>query len=136
MLYSQLGINQEILDGSAKEETMLNYQNRTIEPIVSAVVDEMKRKFLTKTARSQGQSIMSFRDPLKMVPVSQLAELSDKLTRNEIVSSNEIRQAIGMKPSKDPAADELRNKNLNQPAEELGNEPTEQTEVDEEGGIK
>lgn len=136
MLYSQLGINQEILDGSAKEETMLNYQNRTIEPIVSAVVDEMKRKFLTKTARSQGQSIMSFRDPLKMVPVSQLAELSDKLTRNEIVSSNEIRQAIGMKPSKDPAADELRNKNLNQPAEELGNEPTEQTEVDEEGGNK
>ncbi len=136
MLFSQLGLNQEILDGSAKEETMLNYQNRTIEPIVSAVVDEMKRKFLTKTARSQGQSIMSFRDPLKMVPVSQLAELSDKLTRNEIVSSNEIRQAIGMKPSKDPAADELRNKNLNQPAEELGNEPTEQTEVDEEGGIK
>ena len=136
MLFSQLGLNQEILDGSAKEETMLNYQNRTIEPLVSAVVDEMKRKFLTKTARSQGQSIMSFRDPLKMVPVSQLAELSDKLTRNEIVSSNEIRQAIGMKPSKDPAADELRNKNLNQPAEELGNEPTEQTEVDEEGGIK
>ena len=136
MLFSQLGLNQEILDGSAKEETMLNYQNRTIEPIVSAVVDEMKRKFLTKTARSKGQSIMSFRDPLKMVPVSQLAELSDKLTRNEIVSSNEIRQAIGMKPSKDPAADELRNKNLNQPAEELGNEPTEQTEVDEEGGIK
>ena len=136
MLFSQLGLNQEILDGSAKEETMLNYQNRTIEPLVSAVVDEMKRKFLTKTARSKGQSIMSFRDPLKMVPVSQLAELSDKLTRNEIVSSNEIRQAIGMKPSKDPAADELRNKNLNQPAEELGNEPTEQTEVDEEGGIK
>lgn len=136
MLYSQLGINQEILDGSAKEETMLNYQNRTIEPIVSAVVDEMKRKFLTKTARSQKQSIMSFRDPLKLVPVSQLAELSDKLTRNEIVSSNEIRQAIGMKPSKDPAADELRNKNLNQPVEELNKETAEKTEVDEEGGIK
>lgn len=136
MLYSQLGINQEILDGSAKEETMLNYQNRTIEPIVSAVVDEMKRKFLTKTARSQKQSIMSFRDPLKLVPVSQLAELSDKLTRNEIVSSNEIRQAIGMKPSKDPAADELRNKNLNQPVEELNKETAEKTEVDEEGGNK
>lgn len=136
MLYSQLGINQEILDGSAKEETMLNYQNRTIEPIVSAVVDEIKRKFLTKTARSQKQSIMSFRDPLKLVPVSQLAELSDKLTRNEIVSSNEIRQAIGMKPSKDPAADELRNKNLNQPVEELNKETAEKTEVDEEGGNK
>ena len=136
MLFSQLGLNQEILDGSAKEETMLNYQNRTIEPLVSAVVDEMKRKFLTKTARSLNQSIMSFRDPLKMVPVSQLAELSDKLTRNEIVSSNEIRQAIGMKPSKDPSADELRNKNLNQPTEELEQKPTEQTEVDEEGGIK
>ena len=119
MLFSQLGINQEILDGSAKEETMLNYQNRTIEPIVSAVVDEIKRKFLTKTARSQRQSIMSFRDPLKLVPVTQLAELADKFTRNEIVSSNEIRQAIGMKPSKDPAADELRNKNINQSKEEF-----------------
>lgn len=133
MLYSQLGINQDILDGSAKEETMLNYQNRTIEPIVAAVVDEMKRKFLTKTARSQMQSIMSFRDPLKLVPVSQLAELSDKLTRNEIVSSNEIRQAIGMKPSKDPAADELRNKNLNQPNEPAKGE-AEQTEDNVEGG--
>lgn len=114
MLYSQLGINQAILEGSANEETMLNYYNRTIEPIVSAVVDEMKRKFLTKTARSQGQSIASFRDPFKLVPVKELAEISDKMTRNEIMSSNEIRQVIGMKPSKDPSADQLRNKNLNQ----------------------
>jgi len=131
MLYSQLGINQEILDGSAKEETMLNYQNRTIEPIVSAVVDEMKRKFLTKTARSQHQSIEFFRDPLKDIPASQLAELSDKLTRNEIVSSNEVRQAIGMKPSKDPAADELRNKNLNKAVDDQ-TEPTEEIDVKEE----
>ena len=117
MLYSQLGINQEILDGSAKEETMLNYQNRLIEPIVSAVVDEMKRKFLSPNARSEHESIMSFRDPLKLVPATQLAELADKLTRNEIATSNEIRQSIGMKPAKDPAADELRNKNLNQPTD-------------------
>ena len=129
MLYSQLGINQEILDGSAKEETMLNYYNRTIEPIVSAVVDEMKRKFLSKTARAQGQSIMSFRDPFKLVPVKELAEISDKMTRNEIMSSNEIRQAIGMKPSKDPAADELRNKNLNKSAEEQPSQ-TDQPEND------
>ena len=135
MLYSQLGINQEILDGSANEETMLNYYNRTIEPIVSAVVDEMKRKFLTKTARSQGQSIMSFRDPFKLVPVKELAEISDKMTRNEIMSSNEIRQTIGMKPSKDPAADELRNKNLNQSVDALTKE-ADQTENNEEGGNK
>ncbi len=131
MLYSQLGINQEILDGSAKEETMLNYYNRTIEPIVSAVVDEMKRKFLSKTARAQGQSIMSFRDPFKLVPVKELAEISDKMTRNEIMSSNEIRQAIGMKPSSDPAADELRNKNLNKSADEQL-KLTDQTENDED----
>ena len=136
MLYSQLGINQEILDGSAKEETMLNYYNRTIEPIVSAVVEEMKRKFLTKTARSQGQSIMSFRDPFKLVPVKELAEISDKMTRNEIMSSNEIRQTIGMKPSKDPAADELRNKNLNQSKEEILPNKTGQPENNEEGGSK
>lgn len=131
MLYSQLGLNREILDGSANEETMLNYYNRTIEPIVSAVVDEMKRKFLTKTARSEGQSISSFRDPFKLVPVKELAEISDKMTRNEIMSSNEIRQAIGMRPSKDPSADELRNKNLNQPTEEIAKK-IEQTENNDE----
>ncbi len=135
MLYSQLGINQQILDGSANEETMLNYYNRTIEPIVSAVVDEMKRKFLTKTARSQDQSIMSFRDPFKLVPVKELAEISDKMTRNEIMSSNEIRQTIGMKPSKDPAADELRNKNLNQAVDQIQNK-AEQTENNEEEETK
>lgn len=130
MLYSQLGINQEILDGSAKEETMLNYQNRLIEPIVSAVVDEMKRKFLSRDARSNHESIMSFRDPLKLVPTSQLAELADKLTRNEIATSNEIRQSIGMKPAKDPAADELRNKNLNQPTDVVSAK-TEQNKVND-----
>lgn len=135
MLYGQLGINQQILDGTANEETMLNYYNRTIEPIVSAVVDEMKRKFLSKTARSLNQSVMSFRDPFKLVPVSQLAEISDKMTRNEILSSNEIRQAIGIKPSKDPAADELRNKNLNQSVE-AQQEPTEQTENNEKEEAK
>lgn len=135
MLYSQLGINQAILDGSANEETMLNYYNRTIEPIVSAVVDELKRKFLTKTARTQGQSVMSFRDPFKLVPVKELAEISDKMTRNEIMSSNEIRQTIGLKPSKDPAADELRNKNLNQ-AKETEDPPIEQTENNEEEETK
>ena len=135
MLYSQLGINQEILDGSAKEETMLNYYNRTIEPIVSAVVEELKRKFLTKTARSLGQSIVSFRDPFKLVPVKELAEISDKMTRNEIMSSNEIRQAIGMKPSSDPAADELRNKNLNQSNQALPKK-TEQPENNEEEETK
>lgn len=113
MLYSQLGITQSILDGTADEKTMLNYHNRTIEPIVSAIVDEMKRKFLSKTARSQKQSIVFFRDPFKLVPVAEIAEIADKFTRNEIATSNEIRQEIGWKPSKDPAADELRNKNLN-----------------------
>ena len=114
MLYSQLGITQSILDGTADEKTMLNYYNRSIEPILAAIIDEMKRKFLTKTARTQGQSIMFFRDPFKLVPVNQMAEIADKFTRNEIVSSNEIRQIIGMKPSDDPNADQLRNKNLNQ----------------------
>ena len=114
MLYSQLGINQTVLDGTADEKTMLNYTNRSIGPIISAIVDEMKRKFLTKTARSQMQSIRYFKDPFKLVPVNEIAEISDKLTRNEIASSNEIRQIIGWKPSQDPAADELRNKNLNQ----------------------
>lgn len=116
MLYSQLGITQAILDGTADEKTMLNYTNRTIEPIISAIVDEMKRKFLTKTARSQRKSIMFFRDPFRLVPVNELAEITDKFTRNEIATSNEMRQVIGWKPSKDPAADELRNKNLSEPA--------------------
>lgn len=116
MLYSQLGITQSILDGTADEKTMLNYNNRTIEPIIAAIVDEMKRKFLTKTARSQLQSISYFRDPFKLVPVNEIAEIADKFTRNEIMTSNEIRQVIGMKPSDDPGADELRNKNLSAPA--------------------
>ena len=120
MLYSQLGLTQSILEGSADEKTMLNYYNRTIEPIIAAIVDEIKRKFLTKTARAQKQSIMFFRDPFKLVPVENMAEIADKFTRNEIMTSNEIRQIVGMMPSKDPGADELRNKNLNQSAEEMG----------------
>lgn len=117
MAYSQIGITTSILDGTADDKTMLNYNNRTIEPIVSAIVDALKRTFLTKTARSQKQSIMFFRDPFKLVPVADLAEIADKFTRNEIMTSNEIRQIIGMKPSNDPKADELRNKNLSEPAE-------------------
>ena len=114
MLFSQLGITQTILDGTADEQTMLNYYSRTIEPIVTAIVDEMKRKFLTKTARSQNQSIESFRDPFKLVPVNNIAEIADKFTRNEIMTSNEIRQVIGMKPSDDPKADQLINSNIAQ----------------------
>ena len=114
MLFSQLGITQTILDGTADEQTMLNYYSRTIEPIVTAIVDEMKRKFLTKTARSQNQSIESFRDPFKLVPVNNIAEIADKFTRNEIMTSNEIRQIIGMKPSDDPKADQLINSNIAQ----------------------
>lgn len=114
MLFSQLGITQSILDGTADESTMLNYMNRIIEPIISAIVDAMKRTFLTKTARTQGQSILFFRDPFKLVPLSQLAELSDKLTRNEIATSNEFRQILGWKPSDDPNADKLKNSNLKQ----------------------
>ena len=125
MLYSQLGITQTILDGTADEKTMLNYYNRSIEPIVSAIVDELKRKFLTKTARSQGQSIVAFRDPFKLVPVNNIAEIADKFTRNEILTSNEIRQIIGMKPSEDPKADMLLNSNLNHTPEELEMDETE-----------
>ena len=135
MLYSQLGITKGVMDGSADEQTMLNYYNRTIEPILAAVVDEMKRKFLTKTARSQLQSISFFRDPFKLVPVIQLSEISDKMTRNEIMSSNEIRQIIGMKPSKDPKADELRNKNLSEPADKgktAGTKPEQVTTTSKE----
>lgn len=113
MLYSQLGLTTSIMDGTADEKTMLNYYNRTVEPVISAIVDEMKRKFLTKTARSQKQSIYYYRDPFRLVPANELAEIADKFTRNEIMSSNEIRQIIGMKPVDDPRADELRNKNLN-----------------------
>ena len=135
MLYSQLGITQSILDGTADERTMLNYHNRSIEPIVSSITDESKRKFLTKTARSQNQSITFFRDPFKLVPVNDLSEIADKFTRNEILSSNEVRQIIGMKPSADPKADELRNKNLTTPVDpnavnpEQGGQPTYENEV-------
>ena len=138
MLYSQLGITQSILEGTADEQTMLNYHSRTIEPIISALVDEMKRKFLTKTARSQKQSIMFFRDPFRLVPVSQIAEISDKLTRNEIATSNEIRQIIGWKPSSDPNADQLRNKNLNQSEGAAPGNPTGEIveeEIQNGGGI-
>lgn len=115
MLYSQLGITQSILDGTADEKTMLNYYSRTIEPIIAAIVDEMKRKFLTKTARTQKQTILYFRDPFKLVPAGDLAEIADKFTRNEIMSKNEFRQVIGMKPSSDPKADQLVNSNITQP---------------------
>ena len=133
MLYSQLGITQAVLDGTADEQTMLNYHTRAIEPIISAIVDEMKRKFLTKTARSQRQSISFFRDPFKLVPVGAMAEIADKFTRNEIVSSNEIRQVIGMKPSKDPKADQLVNSNISQPTD--APPVKDSTEIYEEGGI-
>lgn len=129
MLFSQLGITQTILDGTADEKTMLNYYSRTIEPIASAIVDEMKRKFLTKTARSQGQSIVFFRDPFKLVPINNIADIADKFTRNEIMTSNEIRQIIGMKPSQDPKADELLNSNLNHPEEEMPMEEDYSEEV-------
>lgn len=135
MLYSQLGLTQSILEGSADEKTMLNYYNRTVEPIVSAIVDEIKRKFLTKTARAQKQSIMFFRDPFRLVPVENIAEIADKFTRNEIMTSNEIRQIVGMMPSKDPGADELRNKNLNQSNEEM-NAKKQPEEIQNENEVK
>lgn len=122
MLYSQLGFSQSILDGTADEQTMLNYQNKTVESLASTITDEFKRKFLTKTARTQGQSVMFFTEPFRITPVSQIAEIADKFTRNEILTSNEIRQIIGIKPSDDPKADELRNSNLNQ--EKQGGEPS------------
>lgn len=129
-LYSQLGITQGILDGSADEKTMMNYFSRTIEPIMSAIVDEMKRKFLTKTARSQRQSIVFFRNPFKLVPVNDLAEIADKMTRNEIMTSNEFRQIIGLKPSDDPKADQLVNSNISQAKEDL--EDAEAVEIDQQ----
>ena len=134
MLYSQLGITQTILDGTADEKTMLNYYTRTIEPIVSAIVDEMKRKFLTKTARTQRQSIEFFRDPFKLVPVNDIAEIADKFTRNEIMTSNEIRQIVGMKPSDDPKADELINSNISQPEGKQTVPTSDLAEESKEGG--
>ena len=134
MLYSQLGITQSILDGTADEQTQLNYLTHTIEPIISAIVDEMKRKFLTKTARSQGQTIAYFRDPFKLVPVNNIAEIADKFTRNEIMTSNEIRQKIGMKPAEDPKADQLMNSNISQPTNSMefdGNQMIENEEGEE-----
>lgn len=144
LLYSQIGMTPSVLDGTADEKAMLNYNNRTIEPIISAIVDAMKRSFLTKTARSQGQTIMFFRDPFKLVPINDIAEIADKFTRNEILSSNEVRQIVGMKPSNDPKADELRNSNITQPednkqskddtppdlndsSENISNEPSEKS---------
>lgn len=125
MLYSQLGMTQAVFDGTADEQTMLTYYNRTIEPILAAIVDEMKRKFLTQNARTRGQSIMFFRDPFRLVPTAQMAELADKFTRNEIMTSNEIRQIVGMKPSDDPKADELINSNLSQAKQDMrSREPT------------
>ena len=133
MLYSQLGITQSVLDGTADEKTMLNYYNRSIAPFVDAIVDELKRKFLSKTARTRRQSIQAFRDPFKLVPVNELAEIADKFTRNEILSSNEIRQIIGRKPSKDPKADQLVNSNISQPNQSQPMDD-EMTEYYDEGG--
>lgn len=130
LLFSQLGMTQGILDGTADEKTMLNYYNRTVEPIISAITDNMKRSFLTKTARTQKKSIMFFRDPFKLVPISDLAEIADKFTRNEIATSNELRQVIGWKPSNDPKADELRNSNIRGP---MGEEPMDGEEIQNEG---
>lgn len=129
MLYSQLGLSEEIFNGTANEQAMLNYYNTTIEPILSAITDEFKRKFLTKTARTQNQSIMFFRDPFKLVPINNIAEIADKFTRNEILTSNEIRGIIGFKPAEDPKADELVNSNINHPDE---NEEPPKEEVPEE----
>ncbi len=130
--FAQMNITQSILDGTADEKTMLNYNNRTIEPIISAIVNELKRKFLTKTARTQGQSICFFRDPFRLVPVNDIAEIADKFTRNEVMTSNEIRQIVGMKPSNDPKADQLINSNISQPTDEQ-NYP-EHDEGYDEGG--
>ncbi len=137
MVYSQLGITQEILNGTADEKTMLNYNNRTVEPFVASIVDEMRRKFLTKTARSQGQTITYFRDPFRLVPINDIAEIADKFTRNEIMTSNEIRQIVGMKPADDPKADELVNSNITQPEQEqYSNVPIVDNENYKEGEIQ
>jgi hypothetical protein len=129
-LYSQIGMTPSVLDGTADEKGMLNYNNRTIEPIASAIVDAMKRSFLSKTARTQGQTIMFFRDPFKLVPINNIADIADKFTRNEILSSNEVRQIIGMKPSDDPKADELRNSNMPQPEDAGGEMPMDETSTE------
>lgn len=131
MFYSQIGMTPSVLDGTADEKTMLNYNNRTIEPIVSVIVDSMKRSWISKTARSQGQTIMAFNEPFKLVPINNIAEIADKFTRNEILTSNEIRQLIGFKPSNDPKADQLINSNISQPAENV-TAPTEGVLPDEE----
>lgn len=133
MVYSQLGITQSVLDGTADEKTMLNYMNRTVEPIISAIVDELKRKFLTKTARSQLQSIVYFIDPFRLVPANDIAEIADKCKRNEIMTSNEIRQIVGMQPSKDPKADKLVNSNISQAKQDMS-QTSSATEAYEEGG--
>lgn len=132
-VHSQLGITQSVMDGTADEKTMLNYDNRSIEPIVSVIVDEMKRKWISKTARTQGQTIKCFKDPFRLVPVNDIAEIADKFTRNEILTSNEIRQIIGMKPSNDPKADKLVNSNISQPNNEM-DENVVNEEIYEEGG--
>lgn len=132
LLYSQLGLTAEIMNGTADAKAMLNYYDRTIEPIMDAIVEAMLRTFLTKTARTQNQSIMYFKDPFKLVPIAELAEIADKFTRNEIASSNEIRQVIGWKPSNDPKADELRNSNMPQPVEAVEEEPLEEEEPEED----
>ena len=133
MLYSQLGITEGILDGTADEQTQLNYINRTVEPIISAIVDEMKRKFLTKTARSQGQTIVFYRDPFKLVPLNNVADIVDRFTRNEVMTSNEVRQKMGLMPSKDPKADKLINSNIRQP-DDNNRQNQNVTEDQEEGG--
>ena len=137
-LFAQMGITQDILNGSAKEEVMQNYYTRTIEPILSAITEELNRKFITSTARTKGQSIMFFRDPFKLVPVGTMAELADKLTRNEIMTPNEMRQKMGLMPSKDKEADDLRNRNISKSKEELEAElnggPAQKKENTKEGG--
>lgn len=140
MVYSQLGVTQEILNGTADEKTMNNYMNRIIEPVVSAIADEFNRKFLTKTARTQGQSIMCFHDPFRLAPVSMIAEMADKFTRNEIVTPNEIRQVIGMKPSKDPKSDQLANRNIasadkGMPVQGKENDADEQANANQQEGV-
>ena len=135
MLYSQLGISQAVLDGTADEKIMNNYYTRTIEPIINSIVDEMNRKFISKTARTQKQKILYFRDPFKLIPISQIADIADKFTRNEILSSNEIRQIVGRTPSNDPKADELLNSNISHPKEEvlqIQNQPNKEPNVEEE----
>lgn len=134
LVFGQIGMTQAILNGTANEQEQLSYQNRCIEPFVFAIVDELKRKFLTKTARSQKQTIMAFRDPFKLVPINNIAEIADKFTRNEILTSNEIRQIIGMKPSDDPKADQLVNSNISQPNQNGAEENYETNEIPEEGG--